>query len=274
MKERSVVEVYLSRWDEGSDTYKTMRSALDNLTRVLGGLNAVTFGWEALRFEDVRGIPAKLAHLEPSTINKHLSALRGVLETAKDMQLLPEIEYQRIQVRNVRGRGEPAGRSLDAAEKTAVVAHLTSLPPQEAALIAVMLGAGARCVEAVRVRRDDFDPVAGRITLYGKGRKKRKVPLGGHWLGALEAWRKTFAANELLFPWTRRQATYVVERLSRALGGRKFTPHDLRRTFGTHICEVADVVIAQRLLGHADVKTTLLYDRRGEEAENEAVKDW
>lgn len=251
-----------------------MRTALDQIAVLLGGNRHDTFPWHELRFEDVRGVPAKLSTFKPNTINNRLAALRGVLETAKDMGLMSELDFLRIKIKNVRGKALGAGRALSDEEKQRIVDALSGMDVRDAALVSVLLGAGARRVEAIGAKRDDYNPKTGRILLYGKGKKERSVPVGANWRAPIEALRATMPKNEIMFSMTRRQVSYVIEQLSERLGMEKFTPHDLRRSFGTHICKVADVAVAQRLLGHSDVKTTLLYDRRGKEAEDDALKDW
>jgi integrase len=274
-------EVYLSRWSKKSDTRATMLGALNRVAGVLSddNLNAETYPWHELRFDSVRAIPGLLEEeeMEPATINKLLSAVRGVLETAHSLKLINDADYTLIEVKNVRGSSEGAGRALTDTEVDAVLAQLPKLPRQAAAAVAIMLGAGARRVEVVKIKHEDYvrelGAAAGRISLYGKGRKPRRVPVGGRWQPFIEAYWAELEPRQLAFPGSRRLISLIVERLCDAIGSR-FTPHDLRRTFGTHICDVADVAVAQRLLGHSDVKTTLLYDRRGEGAEDDAVKDW
>ena len=51
------------------------------------------------------------------------------------------------------------------------------------------------------------------------------------------------------------------------------TPHDLRRTCATHLLDAgADALTVGKLLGHADLKTTRRYDRRGDAATAGAVE--
>jgi len=52
-----------------------------------------------------------------------------------------------------------------------------------------------------------------------------------------------------------------------------FSPHDLRRTFGTMLLDSGwDIRSVQLAMGHANIQTTTLYDKRGEERINEAIK--
>jgi integrase len=282
---QNAAEVYLSRWSKKSDTYKTMLSALNQVARTLEpGTDATTYPWHKLRYESARSIPAELAELEPATINKLLSAVRGVLEVARDMDLISAEEYTRIRIKNVRGSSEKTGDRLKDDVVERVRNYMESMPPRDAAMVAVMLGTGARRVEVVKISVEDYtvtrvDDGAGgqkeiaRLALYGKGRKPRSVPVGPSWRPWIEKYFGTLTRGQLAFPVSRSTVSYVVKCLSATLGA-KFTPHDFRRTFGTLVCEKADPAVAQRLLGHSDIKTTMLYDRRGEEAEDDAVKDW
>lgn len=52
------------------------------------------------------------------------------------------------------------------------------------------------------------------------------------------------------------------------------TTHDLRRTFATRLLDRGvDLVIVKNLMGHVNISTTSLYDRRGEEAMRKATEN-
>lgn len=276
---QSIADLYLSKWAPTSDTYKTMRGALRTLAHVLGYEGVYeAVEWHKLRYETVRAIPAKLTtrKLKPRTINKCLSALRGVLEVAWRTGKISDEEYRHIKIENVRGNSRPAGRGdVDVGEAVAALAKVT---PRDAALLAVLFACGLRRVEVVRLRVEDYDASSGKIIAHGKGDKPRFVPLSEGWRPIVLAWWKARPRGSLVFvdesggALTRKQVSGVVTRFCRNAGVERFTPHDLRRTFATSFLQNGgDVAALSRLLGHASIQTTVgSYDRRTDE-EAEAI---
>jgi len=65
----------------------------------------------------------------------------------------------------------------------------------------------------------------------------------------------------------------IIETRCIDMGIEKFSPHDLRRSFGTHLLNSGvDLLIVQKLMRHSNVNTTKIYDMRGESAEREAIE--
>ena len=279
--DKSIAEVYLSKWQESSDTYRTMRSALRSLASVLGAPDYNSCAWEMIRYETARAIPARLldARLAPRTVNKCLSALRGVLATAWHQGRISREDYSQIEIKNVFGRSVPAGRALDDADVNHLSDALSGITTRNAAMIAIIYACGLRRIEVTRLQREDYDPYSLTLHAIGKGGKERFVPIAPDWQSVIEDHWRTLRPGVPMFSSSQNRAisrsgiSAVINDFSRRIGGERFTPHDLRRSFITHILERGgDVLVAQRLAGHSNVNTTAIYDRRGHAAEAEAVK--
>lgn len=279
--------IYLSKWPKSRDTYKTMLGALELVVQVLGGDEVEAYPWQELRYETARAIPALLAEkknkkgrpLAVPTINKSLVALRGVLESAMRAGQMPNEAYQLIEIRNAKGKSKHAGRALSIEETDKVLKSLAECSSQEAALIALLCATGMRRVELVRLVREDLNRETHRVTVKGKGDKVREIPIAPRWLPLIEPWWDQLESGAVAFtgfnsnePMSRRTVSYIVETFCADFSSQRFTPHDLRRTFATRVCENADIGIASTLLGHSSIDTTALYSRRGKKAEDDAVK--
>ena len=143
---------------------------------------------------------------------------------------------------------------------------------------------GLRRSEAVSLELTDFDRETGALTVCGKGRKERTAYLDAGAREAIAVWLEyrgsergplltpiTRSGNVLIRPLTAQAVRKAMRRRSDAAGLREFTPHDLRRSFISHLLDRgADIATVQRMAGHAQVTTTARYDRRGEEAKQKA----
>jgi site-specific recombinase XerD len=142
------------------------------------------------------------------------------------------------------------------------------------ALLATLFYAGLRVGEALRLRLDQLDLDQGELHVLGKGGKVRRVPVHRELARILRAWlRQRPEASALLFPSapagharTGQLDNSRVELVLRevyapaaGLAGR-VTPHTLRRTFATELRRRnVPLEHVQRLLGHADIRTTMVY---------------
>lgn len=141
---------------------------------------------------------------------------------------------------------------------------------RDAALLTLLYGAGLRISEALSLKRGDV-PLAGSITILGKGRKERVVPVLDRVREAIAAYAEaipfTGTKDSALFlsrrgkPMSAREAQLLMEKLRGALGlSDRATPHAMRHSFATHLlANGGDLRSVQELLGHASLSTTQTY---------------
>lgn len=137
-------------------------------------------------------------------------------------------------------------------------------------VLALLYGCGLRISEALGLKRAEFG-ANDAITVTGKGRKQRMVPL----IPAVAKLISTYIAlcpydlpeHGPLFvgakggPLSPRIVQLVMARARGALGlPETATPHALRHSFATHLlARGGDLRSIQELLGHASLSTTQIY---------------
>lgn len=150
---------------------------------------------------------------------------------------------------------------------------------RDRAMLHLLYAAGLRVTELVSLELVDLRLDEGFVSIFGKGGKRRLVPLGDVAAEVLEpyladvrpAWAKP--AERAVFltsrkaPMTRQAFWKLIKRHARDAGIRKeVSPHKLRHSFATHLLwNGADLRVVQTLLGHADISTTEVYTHVGEE---------
>jgi integrase/recombinase XerD len=144
---------------------------------------------------------------------------------------------------------------------------------RDAAMLQVMYAAGLRVSELVSLELGAVELRAGYLTVLGKGRKRRLVPLSVSACRVIEQYLKQVRAgwarpNErALFvtsrkrPMTRQGFWKLIKQYALGAGiSKSVTPHMLRHSFATHLLEGgADLRVVQVMLGHADISTTQIY---------------
>ncbi|RMG90072.1 MAG: site-specific integrase [Chloroflexi bacterium] len=254
--------------------------------------NALEIEWRLLRYPHMAALRALLVErYSPSTVNRILSALRGVLKAAWRLGQMTSEEYYRTRdVQNVRNEVLPAGRELGEGEIMALVAACkrdkTAAGVRDAALLALLCACGLRRAEVVALDVDDYNAEDGQLKIRrGKGRKQRTVYVHGGAARALGAWLALHPdeTQALFLPVNKggnigkrritSQAVYnMLKKRAKEAGVDAFSPHDLRRTFVSNLlARGADVAIVAQLAGHSDVNVTARYDRRPEEAKRQAA---
>jgi integrase/recombinase XerD len=278
--------VYLARLSPGSR--RTMRQALDYVAALLSGgrCDAEALPWHAVRYTHAQAVrSAAVASYSPATASKVLSALRGVVREAWRLGLMPAEDHARIaDVQGVKGTVALRGRALKPGEVVALFGSCDSTTAQgarDAALLALLYGAGLRRSEVVGLDLSDYDSESGALTVRkGKGGKDRTVYATNGAKQALDAWLdvRGNAPGALLLAVGKNgeprpghmsgQAVYsILERVRTEARVKDFSPHDCRRSYVTALLSSgASIAVVQKLAGHASVNTTARYDRSDEDA--------
>ena len=213
-----------------------------------------------------RGISARSAA-------RYLSSVRGLMRFLLRERVLREDPCALIDAPRV-GRRLP--QTLTPEEILGLIeapGRKTARSRRDRAMLHIMYAAGLRVSELVGLRVADVDRRRGVVSAFGKGNKRRLVPLGQMSLEALDEYLADRASHpkasssSVLFlsprgtPLTRQAFWKRVLIYARAQGIRKpVSPHKLRHSFATHLLEGgADLRSVQTMLGHVDISTTEIY---------------
>jgi integrase/recombinase XerC len=251
---------------------------LDFLTEHLGGRPSLK-DLTALTPADVRAFLAKrrAEGIGSRSLMRTLAGLRGFARylernrkgrvAALSAVRAPKIGKTLPRPLSVTAARRIADSELHAGENAAPWIHA-----RDAAVLALLYGSGLRISEALGLTRADTGSGArDAITVTGKGRKQRMVPVLPQ-VQALVAEYVALCPYDLpadgpLFvgakggPLSPRIVQLAMARLRGALGlPETATPHALRHSFATHLlARGGDLRAIQELLGHASLATTQIY---------------
>lgn len=272
-------ELYLSRRSTPASR-ATAQSALNAAARALGVDDYTGIDW-ALSYAQAAMIRAALNSYEPGWSKQIWSAVR---QTAAEARRLRRIDADNLssilELPAPRGSGgrrgytptdDEVGRLLAVAARDA-----SSRGHRDAALVAILAGAGVRRAEASALLVEDVDLHQGVITVRsGKGRRHRQIPLPAWSADTLSAWLELTDGSGFLCrridrwghvsvgPISGQAIAGIIHRLCDTAGLHRCGPHGLRRYAVTGLLRVGDVGLAQRFAGHADPGTTIRsYDAR------------
>ena len=201
--------------------------------------------------------------LSANSIGQHLAALRFFyIKTLRKAWSIAETPYPK------KAHRLP---TILSREEVAQLIH-AARTPCERILLMTLYATGARRAELTHLKVSDID--SQRMVVHirgGKGRKDRDVMLSPELLTALRAqWRHYHQKSSTwLFPSKHRSdrpintetVWYACQKAAKRAGLQKRVhPHTLRHCFATHLFEAgADLRTIQVLLGHQDLKETLIY---------------
>ena len=201
--------------------------------------------------------------LSANSVGQHLAALRFFyIKTLRRAWSIADTPYPK------KSRRLP---TILSREEVAQLLH-AARTPGERILLMTLYASGARNAELTHLKVSDID--SHRMVVHirgGKGRKDRDVMLSAKLLTALRAYWRCYhrQSSSWLFPSNYRKdrpidtktVWYACQKAAQSAGiHKRVYPHLLRHCFATHLYEAgADLRTIQVLLGHEDLKETLVY---------------
>ena len=147
-----------------------------------------------------------------------------------------------------------------------------SLAVRDHALFELMYGSGLRLREIHSLELGDVLLDEGWVSVTGKGRKERQVPLSGKSVEALRAYlSERVAADGETALFTGKNGTRLGQRqIQKRLqawavqhgSGQHISPHMMRHSYASHLLQSSrDIRAVQELLGHSNLSTTQIYTK-------------
>ncbi len=237
-------------------------------------------GWSELDHGHIRLFSAHshAAGLAPRSIQRRLSAVRSFYaflqrEGLCDRNPAADVRAPKAPRRLPRTvDADLMQKVLEPAPGEGVDGGDPVLAQRDLAIMELLYSSGLRLSELVSLDLTRLDLAARLVTVLGKGRRERIVPVGGK---AVEALRRWLASRGGLA--AAGEPAVFVGRNGRRLGARaiqmrlaafarrhglpvRLHPHLFRHSFASHLLESShDLRGVQELLGHANLSTTQIY---------------
>jgi len=165
---------------------------------------------------------------------------------------------------------DPSAPVAPAGSEAPQAVRKVALAARDDAVLELLYGCGLRVAELCGLDIGDVDMRSATVTVMGKGRRQRRVPMHARCAEAVELWLSR-GRPELVTDVSPPHALFLNRRGAR-LGTRDVRrvvdrrspvpthPHALRHSFATHLLDGgADLRVVQELLGHASLQTTQVY---------------
>ena len=144
---------------------------------------------------------------------------------------------------------------------------------RDKAMLETMYASGLRVSELLMLERGKVDLKHGVITIFGKGAKERKVPIGDFAIEYVKQYvegprrKNPGSGTKYLFlnrygkPLSRQYFFMQIKKYALQSGIEvNISPHTLRHCFATHLLENgAQLRAVQEMLGHTNIATTQIY---------------
>ena len=275
--------------DRSAATVKHYLSDLRQFVAWFETRTGESFALDVVTEYDVRDWRDHLAAtLKPASVNRKLAALSALYRWAEETG-----RVERDPTRYVNGVAQQptAPKALSEQELTRIMrkAHQAG-NKRDIALLELLAATGLRASEVagLKVRDLELNERSGWVTVRGKGRKQRRVPMNARARRALREYLEerghppagSETAGGSLFLTQKHTAMtpyavwYTVKKYAKAAGIENVSPHTFRHTVATRLVRdpAVDLVTAATFLGHSRLDTTARYSQPSEEDLAEAAE--
>jgi site-specific recombinase XerD len=198
--------------------------------------------------------------LSSNTVSLHINALKSFFRIILKSDILSELRHPK------RNKSLPYILS-----RKEIIKLINSIKNRKHKLmIAFLYGSGLRVGEVVNIKVKDIDLDKKRIIIRnGKGKKDRIVIISRQLIEPLREIISEKQKNDYIFKpqngknYSKRTVQHIFSVALKNSGINKHsTCHTLRHSFATHLLENGtNIVSIQKLLGHKNVNTTMIYTK-------------
>jgi integrase len=248
-----------------AQTYRGYKWRSARLVKAFGSLELAhvsTFGVERFKRQELERETKHGKAPTPGTVNECLTVLGSILTLAEELGLIAKKDRPKITLMKTDNKRL---RYLSTDEERRLLAAAAAWPYLQD-LIIVGLATGLRRDELFSLRKEDIDLQLNLVNVvYGKGGKSRSVPIAPASEAHKTLSKLVTARGEWVFrsPLSRGKMKSVDLSLKLACekaGVQGVTLHTLRHTFGTRLAASGvDLRTVQELMGHSNIKTTMIY---------------
>jgi integrase/recombinase XerD len=229
---------------------------------------------------------------QPRSVNRAMIAIRGIIKVAVMMGQADQKEAAHIATIDRLKHPEHQGTPLSAKQVNQLFTLLErgrcAVAKRNVAVFALLLGTGLRRSELVALLLSDYNRRDHTLLVRnGKGNKSRLLFLPIWCQEHIAVWLrerrledgfllcKTYTSGKVVpdVGMTVSSVYRLIKQKLTAIGVPNVSPHDMRRTFITRLLEQnVDINTVRQMAGHADIRTTTVYDKRDHQFMKQAAQ--
>ena len=206
-------------------------------------------------------------HKSPNTIKNDLKAIKSFFGFLYERDIIASDPTAKLKHPKIIKEEKVCPTPGEMAKFLAVLATAKNLRAK--LMMSIFINTGIRFDELVTLNWGKINLEQREISVLGKGRKWRTVPISSPLRDFLAELRNEHDDSELLFPtkskkgkWDNSDANKMIARLCRRAKIKRYTCHQFRHYFATHTLKGTGekgLKSVQKMLGHASAATTLDY---------------